>query len=122
MINLKKVACIVVPIILLGCASNTLNNNAASVIVVPDSHNIPANCISLGLVKGSQGNMLTSNFTSGSNLSDGAMNDLKNNAAKIGANYVQVLTNQTDPNLHGGYLSTTNFGTAYKCSESAISK
>lgn len=118
----KKLSSVLVTFILIGCASNKLNDNAAAVVVAPDSQNVPAGCKELGLVSGSQGNILTINFTSGSTLSNGAMNELKNNAALMGANYVQVLTSQTDPNLHGGFLSVNNFGTAYKCSESSIDK
>lgn len=55
------------------------------------------------------------------------MNDLKNKAGEIGANYVQLLTNKAGQtgswNSYGGSMNqtnVTNLGNAYKCPESAI--
>ena len=50
----------------------------------------PASCTFLGTVVGSQGGAFSGPWTSNENLSVGAMNDLKNKAVKLGANYVVI--------------------------------
>lgn len=105
---------------LIGCAANKLNNNAAA-LINPDQK-IPNGCVLVGQVDGSQGNLITQNFTSGENFDTGATNELRNNAAELGANYVQVVTAHADTNMFGGKMSTTNIGNAYKCSESTVIK
>jgi hypothetical protein len=61
----------------------------------------PASCKYLGTVVGTQGGAFSGGYTSNENLSIGAMNDLKNKAARMGANYV-VIENALAGNTFGG--------------------
>src|SRR6185437_2402057 len=79
-------------VLLSSCASVQLTPNANKVIASPNP--APKSCKYLGQVVGNQGNFFTGGFTSNRNLEEGAMNDLKNQAAKLGANYVQLVTNR----------------------------
>jgi hypothetical protein len=84
---------------------------------------------------GNQGNFFTGNYTSNRNLEEGAMNDLRNKASKLGANYIQLVTNRAGVtgsmsgsfDKHGGFMSggsaqtnVTNLGNAYHCDPKAI--
>ncbi|MES2503703.1 MAG: DUF4156 domain-containing protein [Myxococcota bacterium] len=62
----------------------------------------PQSCKHLGQVIGSQGNMLTGTMTSNKKLAEGAMNDTRNKAHALGANYVQLETNQAGMSGEGG--------------------
>jgi Domain of unknown function (DUF4156) len=61
----------------------------------------PSGCKFLGTVVGTQGGAFSGKYTSNENLSIGAMNDLKNKAARLGANYV-VIENALAGNTFGG--------------------
>jgi uncharacterized protein YbjQ (UPF0145 family) len=61
----------------------------------------PAHCAFLGTVVGTQGGAFSGKYTSNENLSIGAMNDLKNKAARLGANYV-VIENALAGNTFSG--------------------
>lgn len=102
-----------------GCSAANLESGAQSVRVVT---NEPQGCEYLGEVTGSQGDFFTGAFTSNANLETGARNDMKNQASKLGANTVQLLTNragQTGSVGQGsGSMEQTNVtytGAAYKC-------
>jgi len=104
---------------LVGCASVELESGAQQVKIVT---NEPQGCEYLGEVTGSQGDFFTGAFTSNANLETGARHDMKNQAAKLGANTVQMLTNragQTGSMGQGsGSMEQTNVtytGVAYKC-------
>lgn len=115
--------------IMVGCASTDLEGSAASVVVSPDK---PAQgCKYIGQVVGNQGNFFTGEYTSNKNLEQGAMNDLRNQAAKEGANYIQLLTNRAGVTGSGSvYQGTGSFdseqtnvtvlGNAYNCPQSAL--
>jgi hypothetical protein len=87
----------------------------------------PASCKFLGTVVGSQGGAFSGPWTSNVNLSAGAMNDLKNNAVKLGANYVVIEnavagnTYSSGPVMRGGgsgqQTDVTYTGNAYRCDE-----
>ena len=132
---MKKITAISVlaTIIISGCASIPVNPNAARVIASPN----PASkgCKYLGKVVGNQGNFFTGGFTSNRNLEEGAMNDMRNQASNLGANYIQLVTNRAGVtgsnsgafNQHGGFMSggseqtnVTNLGNAYHCSPESI--
>ena len=60
-------------------------------------------------------------------MEEGAMNDLKNQAHKLGANYVQLVNSRTGNTSDGagifnGFQQTnvTNVGNAYKCNNLSI--
>lgn len=109
---------------LFGCAAVKLNSNAQKVLVSP---NKPAKgCKYLGQATGSQGNTFTGDLTSNKNLDAGSMNDVRNQAANMSGNYVQILTNRASiAGGGGGYDGTggggisqstaTVIGNVYKC-------
>ena len=120
MLKLKIVVPSFTIFFLFGCAANKLNDNAANLI--NSEQKIPESCVLVGQVSGSQGNLITQSYTSGENFEIGATNEMRNNAAALGANYVQVVSVHADNNMFGGKMNTTNIGNAYKCSESAVLK
>ncbi len=109
---------------LLGCAASQLKPGAERIIVSRSP--APDGCKFVGTVTGSQGNAISGPVTSNRNLAEGAMNDLKNKALGLGANYVVLETNQAGftssgeirrgtGSSHGQQTDVTNVGTAYSC-------
>jgi hypothetical protein len=124
---MKKLTLLVASALLMaGCSSTPLMPQAASIMVSPNP-SVPQGCKYLGQVIGNQGNFFTGSYTSNKNLEQGAINDLKNQASQLGANYVQLITdragNTGGMNAGTGGLSETNVtytGNAYKCPSSAF--
>jgi hypothetical protein len=128
----KIIAISALTVLLCSCASVQLGSNAARVIASPNP--APKECKYAGQVVGNQGNFFTGGFTSNRNLEEGAMNDLKNQAAKLGANYIQLVTNRAgvtgsmsgsfnNSGVMGGssqQTNVTNLGNAYICSPKSI--
>jgi hypothetical protein len=122
----RVMACAVVGFVLAaGCAAVPLNPEAHQIRITT---NEPAGCKYLGEVTGNQGNFFTGGFTSNANLETGARNEMKNEAGKLGANVVQMLTNRAGQTGNmsfsggtgGGSTEQTNVtytGIAYKCPE-----
>lgn len=88
--------------------------------------NEPTGCQYLGDVTGSQGDFFTGGWTSNANLETGARNDLKNQAARLGGNTIQLLTTRAgqtgsmgiSQGSGGGSSAQTNVtyvGTVYRC-------
>lgn len=107
-------------LLLCGCSANSLNSNAKSVRVTNSEPR--ENCKFIDQVTGSQGNYFTGGWTSNKNLEQGAINDLRNETAKIGGNTVVILTQrsgQTGSSYNGsGSSQQTNVivtGSAYNC-------
>lgn len=127
---MKKVLLALIPMIVLsGCSSIPLEPTANKVIASPNP--APKGCKYLGQVTGNQGNFFTGGFTSNKNLESGSMNDLRNQASKLGGNYIQLLVNRagvtgsySSSNGSGGGSSeqtnVTNLGNVYKCKPSSI--
>lgn len=117
---LKLHVCAIVCVgFLTGCAAAALESGAQQVRIVTTE---PQGCDYLGEVTGNQGDFFTGSFTSNANLETGARNDMKNQASKLGANTVHLLTNragQTGTMGDGsGSMEQTNVtytGAAYKC-------
>jgi hypothetical protein len=103
-----------IAVFLVGCAATPLNLGADRVKLTNVE---PAKeCKFLGDITGSQGDYLTGGYTSNANLETGARNDLKNKAAAMGGNVVQILTQRAG----GNYMQQTNVtisGGVYKCPE-----
>ena len=125
---MKQIACLatVASLLISGCASIQAEPNAQRVVVSPDK--APAGCKYVGQVMGNQGNFFTGAWTSNRNLEEGAMNDMKNQAGKMGANYIQLVTTRAgntgsaSANFGGSMEQTnvTNLGNAYSCTPSKI--
>jgi hypothetical protein len=79
----------------------------------------PRNCERVADVKGSQGNLLTGDFTSPADLESGAKSDLLNHAHSAGANVVQLVSRDgRDSGTWAGDSSPANVtytGIAWRC-------
>lgn len=115
---MKKSAIILTAIWLGGCAATSVTS-AGQKVLVSNSRHIPKKCRYLGEVNGSQGNFFTGNYTSDSHLDEGALNKMRNRAAEMGANYVQIITNRAGQFNSGGNgvgdSTATVIGNAYSC-------
>lgn len=101
-------------LLLVGCSatSTTREGQAVELVTVKPS----GNCKSLGDVVGSQGNWITGDYTSNKNLLIGARNDLRNQAAEMGGNFVWVQdSNNTNAWGSTGTTNTTVLGVVYRC-------
>lgn len=105
---------------LVGCAATPLQDPAAASILV--TRNPPAaECRFVGEVRGSQGNFITADLTKDEYLVAGARNQMRDEAYKLGANYVQIELENPSQNTadhsSGGVYSSTVIGNAYVCPE-----
>lgn len=121
---MKKTMVVLASLYLAGCSATKLSSKGTTVIVTTE-HKIPAKCKYVGQVVGNQGNFFTGAYTSNKNMAEGSMNDLRNQAGEMGANYVQLLTNQasgTGGGFDSSYQQTnvTNVGNAYVCPQNVI--
>lgn len=106
--------------LLSSCSAVKVKPGAERILV--SRNPVPEGCKFLGTVVGSQGNSFTGGWTSNKNLSEGAMNAMKNNAFDLGANYVQIETDRAGNTISGdaGAFSgqqtdVTMTGNAYQC-------
>lgn len=82
---------------------------------------VPSSCKSLGYIVGRGGGSFGGSFVSNEDLVEYAMNDLRNQAAERGANYVQHDSPQLGvPGDDGATSTATISGTAYFCSKRAV--
>lgn len=108
-----------------SCAAKTVKAGAHKVIVSRTA--APKGCKFMGTVIGEQGGSFTGVYTSNKNLALGAMNDMKNQAFDLGANYV-VLENSNAGQTgngsmwssHSAQTDVTHSGNAYKCPPSSV--
>jgi Domain of unknown function (DUF4156) len=95
-----------------GCSTASLSAEGAKVVASP---NPPApQCVAVKHVVGEGGGTFGGEFVSNDDLIEYAMNDLRNQAGEVGANYVQ----HDAPTLGQGDGTTTTAtitGTAYTC-------
>jgi hypothetical protein len=106
--------------ILPACSAIKVKPGAERVLV--SKNPAPTGCKFLGTVVGSQGNSFTGGLTSNKNLSEGAINDMRNKAFELGANYVQIETDRAGNtvsgsfgNISGHQTDVTMTGNAFKC-------
>ncbi len=106
--------------IVAGCAATRLRPGAERVMVTRSP--APGECKFVGTLVGEQGGALTGPFTSNRSLAEGAMNDLKNQAQGVGANYVVLETTTAGNTISGGHRSisgqqtdVTHVGNAFVC-------
>jgi hypothetical protein len=114
----KKICGIaVLALTVVGCQSTALSPAAQRVVLSPNPP--PHGCKYVSSITGNQGNFFTGGFTSNKNLEQGAMNDLRNQAASQGANYVQLLSNRagvTGGSSGGSQQTNVVYtGNSYKC-------
>lgn len=106
--------------LLAACSATELQPGAERIIV--SKKEAPKGCKFLGAVIGEQGGAIGGAWTSNKNLAEGALNDMRNKALGMGANFVQLETNQAGVTGSGSFYShsqqqtdVTNTGNAYKC-------
>jgi hypothetical protein len=95
-----------------GCLTTSLSDGGAKVAV--SRNPAPAGCAPAGYVTGEGGGTFGGEYISNDDLIEYAMNDLRNKAADLGANFIQ----QDPPQLGSGRGTTTTVtitGTAYRC-------
>ncbi len=99
--------------VLAGCAATQATQQGAQVELVTQK---PAGCRLLGEAVGTQGNVFSGDFTTNENLMIGARNDLRNKAASMGGNVVQVQNtlNAAHPYSSGAVKSTV-VGNVFAC-------
>jgi hypothetical protein len=104
-------------ILLPACSAIPLNPSAQHIRIVTSD---PSGCEYLGEVTGNQGDFFTGDWTSNANLETGARNAMKNEAAKLGADTVQMLATRGGLTAGGGSMQQTNVtytGMAYRCNK-----
>jgi len=97
---------------LTGCNTPDLTQEGAKVVVSPDAPG--EGCVELKYVVGRGGGTFGGEYIANEDLIEYAMNDLRNEAGKIGANYVR----HDPPTLGEGDGTTTTAtvsGMAFKC-------
>ncbi len=104
-----------------GCSAIEPQAGAAQVVVSRQ----PASsaCRFAGEVIGNQGNFVSTVFTSDRALIEGARNDLRNQAAVLGANYVVIESenySETSEDSIGGTHAAVLVGNAYRCPEGRL--
>lgn len=99
-----------------GCMAKRLSDGGATVTTVSRA---PHRCERLGDVAGRSGGMLVGDMTSVRDLDLGARNDLRNRAAKLGADTVQIVHREgVTPDTFAGQsaLNEVRFtGVAWRC-------
>ncbi|MCH2172794.1 DUF4156 domain-containing protein [Myxococcota bacterium] len=86
----------------------------------------PKSCKFVGAVVGAQGGIISGRYTSNQNLAEGALNDVRNRAHALGANYVSIQSEtagQTGSgssfdgtgNYYSAQTDVTKTGNAYSC-------
>ncbi len=127
--NVSMIAVATISIFLSGCAAIPLEPQAHRIIASPNP--APKSCKYVGQIVGNQGNFFTGGYTSNSHLEEGAMNDMKNKANRLGANYIQLITNRAGNtgsmsgvngsfSGHSEQTNVTNVGNAYRCPPAAV--
>lgn len=86
---------------LAGCNGTSVNPEAQKVVL--SANPPPAGCRYISTITGNPGNVLA-----GGSKDQNAKNDIRNQAAKQGANYVQLTTHTASPN-------SVYTGNAYRC-------
>ncbi|MED7818583.1 MULTISPECIES: DUF4156 domain-containing protein [unclassified Francisella] len=106
MIN-KKILTVPIGIVFLASCSSVQLSPVASKVQI--SRAAPAkNCKFVNTVTATQGNFFTGSFTSNNNLQEGAYNKVRNEAAEMGGNYIQLISSQAG-NTGGGNSFDGNF-------------
>jgi len=103
--------------LLAGCAASPLMPGGETVLLSKEPAH--AECVFLGEVQGTQGDFWTADFTSDSNLINGARNQMRNAAYALHADYVKIetesLSHNTADHSLGGTYSVVVIGNAYRC-------
>lgn len=112
---MKYIILMLFSIVFLGCAAKQALPEAKNVKIVYEAPD-ETRCKHVGEVIGSQGNWFTGDYTSNKDLIQGARNELRNEAYKLGGNVVFMET-MKNASAWGslGTTNTTAIGQAYYC-------
>lgn len=115
--NRTLVSIFALTLALTACATAELSRKGASVVAAQTAPY--GDCVVLGTVIGEGGGSFGGGMISNASLVEYAMNDARNKAGELGANYVQL--GQPALGVSGGDGGTTTttatvLGTAYRCS------
>ena len=120
-------------VLMSGCSAIQLKPGAERILV--SRNPAPKGCKFVGAIIGEQGGSMAGGFTSNKNLALGALNDMRNNAMALGANYVQLESDRAGVtgsgsmsagsgglfgSSHSGQTDVTQTGNAYKCNPADI--
>lgn len=101
-----------------GCKTADLSSGGADVAISPSAPSAfgfePTSCQSLGYIVGRGGGTFGGGYITNESLVEYAMNDLRNQAAKMNANFVQHESPQMGSG-DGTATTATVSGTAYRC-------
>ncbi len=104
----------VAALVLAGCQSNQLTPAAQKVMLAPNAP--PSNCRFIQSISSDkQVNFLSHGFSTNSTAEQAAMNDLKNQAASLGGNYVRMSTNRSSISNDKEQIQVAYTGKVYKC-------
>lgn len=98
--------------LLSGCAAKPLKSEAANVRISTET---PANCTALGVVVAGQGNVFTGPYTRNTTMEQGALNELRNAAAAMGGDVVQLLTQRAGNDANHMQSNVAMSGNVYRC-------
>ncbi len=111
---------VVTSMFICSCAAKQITAGAERTLVTRTA--APKGCKFKGTVIGEQGGALTGGWTSNKALAEGAMNDMKNNAHALGANYVVLEVNSAGTThsgnswgFSGQQTDSTYTGNAFSC-------
>jgi hypothetical protein len=97
-----------------GCQSNQLTPEAQRVVLAPNPPS--ADCKYLGTIHSDkQANFMSTGFSTNSQKEQIALNDLKNQTASMGGNYVQMLANRAGVSDDQQQINVAYTGKAYHC-------
>ncbi len=99
---------------LFACSTPSLSPAGSSVVATRNPPPSDGDCVSLTYIVGEGGGTFGGKYIRNDDLVEYAMNDLRNKAGDLGANYVQ----HDPPQLGNGAGTTTTVtisGTAYRC-------
>jgi hypothetical protein len=103
-------------LLLTGCLAKSLSAAGAEVVTTSQA---PRSCERIGDVAGSSGGALRGDMSSVRDLELGARNDLRNRAAELGADTVQIVRREgVTPQTFAGHASTSQVrytGVAWRC-------
>ncbi len=103
-------------LLLTGCAATSVTPQGQQVVIVQSMpQEYSGRCQFIGEVAGSQGNWLTGGWTPNKNIAMGARNDLRNDAAKLGANVVVITDTFNSTDEDNALENITIIGRAYRC-------
>lgn len=111
---MKKIVIGAIALALVGCSANQLTPQGEQVVILKD---VPTQyqCTYKGEIAGAQGNWMTGYWTSNKNLALGARNELRNEAARLGANVVVIAETVTGTDESNELKNVTHIGRAYRC-------